>query len=62
MPYRAIKTNIADSLHLIVQLERRPGKRFVSEVVEIQGYDPESDRYGFDPIYKCEEDYADVRS
>jgi pilus assembly protein CpaF len=38
MPYRAIKTNIADSLDVIVQIERRPGKRFVSQVVEIVGY------------------------
>ncbi len=44
MPYRAIKTNIADSLNIIVQIERRPGKRFVSEVLEIRGYEP-SDRY-----------------
>jgi Flp pilus assembly CpaF family ATPase len=47
MPYSAIKRNIADSLNLIVQIDRRPGKRFVSEVLEIQGYDPGADRYGF---------------
>ncbi len=45
MPYRAIKTNIADSLNIIVQIERRPGKRFVSEVLEIRGYDERSDHY-----------------
>ena len=45
MPYRAIKTNIADSLNIIVQIERRPGKRFVSEVLEIRGYDEPSDHY-----------------
>jgi len=56
-----IKTNIADSLQFIIQLERRPGRRFISEVVVIQGYDPEADRYAFNPIYSCEEDYADVR-
>jgi Type II/IV secretion system protein len=43
MPYRAIKTNIADSLNLIVQIERRPGSRYVSEVLEIRGYDAERD-------------------
>ena len=51
MPYRAIKTNIADSLNIIIQIERRPGTRFVSEVLEIQGYDPETDRYNLHPIY-----------
>jgi pilus assembly protein CpaF len=45
IPYRAIKTNIADSLDIIVQIARRPGIRFVSEVIEIQSYDPETDRY-----------------
>ncbi|MGA7920766.1 MAG: ATPase, T2SS/T4P/T4SS family [Candidatus Acidiferrales bacterium] len=51
MPYRAIKTNIADSLNIIIQIERRPGVRFVSEVLEISGYDPERDRYDLRPIY-----------
>ncbi len=54
LPYKAIKTNIADSLHLIVQLERRPGQRFVAEVLEIQGYDPEGDRYEFSQLYSRE--------
>jgi len=35
LPYRAIKTNIGDSLNVIIQLERRPGRRFVSEAIEI---------------------------
>lgn len=56
LPYRAIKTNIADSLNLIIQLERRPGCRFVSEVLEIKGYDLERDRYEFNPIYSREVD------
>jgi pilus assembly protein CpaF len=55
LPYHAIKANIADSLNVIVQIERRPGQRFVSEVFEIRGYDPDADRYDVDPIYKCEE-------
>lgn len=50
LPYRAIKTNIGDSLNVIIQLERRPGIRFVSEVLEIQGYDAESDRYDLSPV------------
>jgi pilus assembly protein CpaF len=45
MPYRAIKTNIADSLNIIIQMQRRPGSRYVSEVLEIQGYSAELDRY-----------------
>ena len=52
MPYSAIKANIADSLNLIIQIERRPGKRFVSEVLEIQLYDPTRDRYSFGTIFR----------
>jgi len=51
LPYRAIKTNIADSLNVVVQIERRPGRRFISEVLEINGYDPDADLYDFGAIY-----------
>jgi len=52
LPYRAIKTNIGDSVNVVVQLERRPGRRFVSEVVEINRYDPDVDEYDFGVIYQ----------
>jgi len=51
IPYRAIKTNIGDSLNIIVQIERRPGVRFVSEVLDIRKYDPESDQYELQEVY-----------
>lgn len=51
LPYRAIKSNIVDSLNVLIQLERRPGKRFVSEVIEIRGYDSESDRYDLSSVF-----------
>lgn len=54
LPYRAIKTNIGDSLNVVVQLERRPGRRFVSEVLEIHGYAPDPDEYSFGMIYQRE--------
>ncbi len=58
LPYKAIKTNIADSLNLVVHLERRPGCRFVSEVLELNGYGPEADRNEFKvllrtTVYNC---------
>ena len=52
MPYRAIKANIAESLNIVVQIERRPGYRFVSEVLEIQSYEPEHDRYELRNLYQ----------
>ena len=47
LPYRAIKTNIGDSLDVVVQIERRPGRRFVSEVLEINHYDPDADLFDY---------------
>jgi len=60
LPYRAIKSNIADSLNWLVQIEHRPGRRFVSQVLEITAYDPETDHYELDPIFirKEEPEYA----
>jgi pilus assembly protein CpaF len=51
LPHRAIKTNLADSLNVVVQIERRPGCRFVSEVLEINGYNPDADLFDCSPIY-----------
>ena len=51
LPYRAIKSNIADSLNLLVHVERRPGRRFVSEILEITGYSPDTDRYELKQVF-----------
>jgi pilus assembly protein CpaF len=51
LPYRSIKTNVGDSVNVVVHLERRPGRRFVSEVVEIHGYDPDRDEYNYGFIF-----------
>src|ERR1700676_1208436 len=56
LPYRAIKSNIGDSLNIVVQLERRPGRRFISEVLEIHCYDPDADEYEFSAIYQKNEE------
>jgi pilus assembly protein CpaF len=52
LPYKAIKANIADSIHLLVHIERRHTKRFVSEVLELVSYSPGDDHYTFNPIYQ----------
>src|SRR2546430_16662597 len=51
LPYRAVKTNVGDCVNVVVHLERRPGRRFVSEVVEIHGYDPDRDEYNYRFIF-----------
>ena len=55
IPYRAIKTNIGDSLEVLVHVERRPGKRFISEVLELKGYDPDSDLFDSSVVYAKEQ-------
>lgn len=51
LPYRAIKTNISDSLNVVIQIERRPGRRFISEVIEINGYSPDADVFDYCSTY-----------
>jgi pilus assembly protein CpaF len=55
LPYRAIKTNIADSVNVVIHLERRPGRRFVSEVLEINAYNPDADLFDYSAIFQKEE-------
>lgn len=52
IPYRAVKMNIADSLDVIIHVERRSGTRYVSEVTEIRKYDPDDDRYDLGTIHE----------
>jgi Flp pilus assembly CpaF family ATPase len=51
LPYRAVKTNIGDSLNVVIQIERRPGRRFISEVLEINSYDPDADLFDYVAIF-----------
>ena len=54
LPYRAIKTNVGDSLEVLVHVERRPGKRFISEVLELKRYDPDTDLFDYSVVYAKE--------
>jgi len=56
LPYRAIKNNIGDSLNVVVQIERRPGRRFVSEVLEINSYDPDADLFDYMAIFVAKQE------
>jgi pilus assembly protein CpaF len=55
LPYRAIKSNIGDSLHVVIHIERRPGRRYISEVLEINNYDPDTDLFDYCAIYQRQE-------
>jgi pilus assembly protein CpaF len=54
LPYLAIKANVAASLDVLVHIERRPGRRFVSEVLELERYDPSSDSFDCSVVYTKE--------
>src|SRR6202171_2369187 len=58
LPYRSIKTNIADSLNVVLEIERRPGRRFIAEVLEINSYDPDSDLFDLCSIYVAPKEHA----
>jgi len=52
LPYRAIKSHIADSIQVLVHIERRQGKRLVSQVLAIRGYGVDTDRYDLQTLYE----------
>ncbi len=58
LPYRAVKINIADSLNVVVHIERRPGRRYVSEILEINGYDPDTDLFDYAAVFLSKRDQA----
>jgi len=45
LPYKAIRHQIADSMHLLLHLERRQSARIATELLRVASYDPDTDRY-----------------
>lgn len=54
LPYRVIRQNIGESLDLVIQLRREPGKRAVSQVLKIKRYIPAEDFFEFETLYHRE--------
>jgi pilus assembly protein CpaF len=52
LPYQAIRHQIADSLHLLLHLERQGGRRLATELLRLRGYDGEHDRYQLEASVK----------
>lgn len=50
--YRASKSNIADSLNVVIQIRRRPGRCYISEVLEINSYDADGAPFDCCAIYQ----------
>jgi pilus assembly protein CpaF len=51
LPYKAIKASIADSIHLLVHIERRQARRYISEILAIQSYSPADDAYNLESVF-----------
>ncbi|HEV2201397.1 MAG TPA: ATPase, T2SS/T4P/T4SS family [Bryobacteraceae bacterium] len=54
LPYAAIRSNIGDAVNLLLHIERRQGRRYVAELLEVESYDPANDKYEFTKIYRRE--------
>lgn len=51
LPYRAIQAEIGDLIDLVVHVERRNGKRYVAEVIEVEDFDPDKQQFHTRPLY-----------
>ena len=52
LPYRAIRSNIADALNLVIHTDRREGRRVVTQALRITRYDAAADQYQFETLYE----------
>jgi pilus assembly protein CpaF len=52
LPYKVIRQQIAESLDMVIQLRREPGKRAVSQVLRIKRYVPAEDYFEFETLYE----------
>jgi pilus assembly protein CpaF len=56
IPFRAIRSSIGDSIHLLLQTVRWKRRRLVTELVEIEGYDQAEDTFHLTTLYRREPD------
>ena len=52
MPYKALKASIADSINLLVHVERRHGSRRIQEILSVESYSPTEDSYQLNTVFK----------
>ena len=50
LPYKAIKTSIADSIQLLVHIERNRTRRLISQVLHLMRYNTDADQYEFERL------------
>jgi pilus assembly protein CpaF len=52
LPYTAIRSSIADSIDLLLHLERSKGRRYVAELLELKAYDYGAGQYQFETVFQ----------
>lgn len=62
LPYKAIKASIADSIHLLVHIERWQTRRYISEILAIQSYSPTDDTYHLETVFNRNQENSDQES
>jgi pilus assembly protein CpaF len=50
LPYAAIRHSVAECIQLVIHLERRGGRRVVSQLMRVRRYDTATDRYEVDSL------------
>jgi pilus assembly protein CpaF len=45
LPYKAIQGEIGDLIDLVIHIERKDGRRCVSQILQINGFDADGGRY-----------------
>jgi pilus assembly protein CpaF len=53
LPYQAIRAALAETVHVIVHVARQGPRRIVREMVRVQHYQPETDRYTLETLYSA---------
>jgi len=51
LPYKAIKASIADSINLLVHVERHQGSRRIQEILSVESYSPTEDSYQLTTVF-----------
>jgi pilus assembly protein CpaF len=59
LPHRSTREAIALAIHLVVHIARVAGRRRVTEVIGIRGYDAQSDRFLLEPLVFASGQFAE---
>jgi pilus assembly protein CpaF len=50
-----VEAEIGEAVEFIIHAERRPGRRVISEVLALKGYDRSAKRFLFESIYEADD-------